>query len=54
MCTDVFVLHNMWVLLLQGRELVEMRRKQTVAVQSIDDVVADRPGQAEAVKGGRA
>ena len=54
MCTDVFVLHNVRVLLLQGRELVEMRRKQAIAVQSIDDVVADRPGQTEAVKGGRA
>jgi len=54
MCTDVLVLHNVWVLLLQGGEFVEMRRKQTIAVQSVDNVVANRPGQTKAVKGGRA
>ena len=49
---DVFVLHNVGVLLLQRGELVKMRRKQTIAVQSVDDVVADRPGQTEAVESG--
>ena len=52
MRADVFVFHNIWVLLLQGGELVKMRRKQTIAVQGVDDVVADRPGQTEAIKGG--
>ena len=49
---DVFVFHNVGVLLLQRGELVKMSRKQTIAVQCVDDVVADRPGQTEAVKGG--
>lgn len=50
MRADVFVLHNVGVLLLQRRELVEVRRKQTVAVESVDNVITDGPCQTKAVE----
>jgi len=46
---DVLVPHD-GVLLLQSGELVEVRREQATALQGVDDVVRDRPGQSEAVK----